>query len=188
MHQLWQMWIGGIAPSELKTIQDYCNTLTLSTASIGNNPKVNEEYRSSQVGWVSRTEEAAKPARDIIWRYIADANRNAFGFNIDYLADMQYTVYNGTTKDKYDWHIDTFWANPTAYDRKLSFVLQLSDPEEYRGGDFLFDPEVPQPNPVDLKKQGTIIVFPSFLRHRVVPVEYGIRKSLVAWAEGPKFR
>ncbi len=36
--------------------------------------------------------------------------------------------------------------------------------------------------------KGRMIFFPSFLIHRVAPVTQGIRRSLVIWVTGPKFR
>jgi PKHD-type hydroxylase len=65
-------------------------------------------------------------------------------------------------------------------------VLQLSDPSEYDGGDLeLFI----APNPtVATRKKGLIYIFPSWVLHRVTPVTRGIRKSLVIWITGPKFK
>jgi PKHD-type hydroxylase len=68
--------------------------------------------------------------------------------------------------------------------RKLSLVCQLSDPSEYEGGELqintgeIFTPE---------KQKGTVILFPSYLLHRVTPVTKGTRRSLVLWIEGPAF-
>jgi PKHD-type hydroxylase len=59
----------------------------------------------------------------------------------------------------------------------------LSDAQEYEGGDFeSFD------NPVGVRTKGTLIVFPSFVHHRVTPVTKGYRQSLAAMLVGPKFR
>jgi PKHD-type hydroxylase len=38
------------------------------------------------------------------------------------------------------------------------------------------------------QKRGRILFFPSFILHKVHPVTKGVRKSIVAWVEGPKFR
>jgi len=38
-----------------------------------------------------------------------------------------------------------------------------------------------------IRKQGTVIVFPSFLKHRVTEVTRGKRYSLVQWLNGPDF-
>ena len=73
--------------------------------------------------------------------------------------------------------------------RKLSMVIQLSDPKDYEGGILEIHANEHYPPPPDeLKRRGTIVVFPSFLRHRVIPVTKGVRYSLVAWIEGPHFR
>ena len=71
-------------------------------------------------------------------------------------------------------------------DRKLSVTVQLSDPSEYEGGGFEFL-ECPNPDESSRKK-GTVLVFPSYLKHRVLPVTKGTRKSLVAWFEGPRWK
>ncbi len=70
--------------------------------------------------------------------------------------------------------------------RKLSMVLQLSDPSEYEGGDLeLFT----SANPIITKKQkGIIHAFPSYVMHRVTPVTKGVRKTLVVWIAGPRFK
>lgn len=69
--------------------------------------------------------------------------------------------------------------------RKLSGVLFLSNPESYEGGNFeMEDFEMP------FKKapQGSIIIFPSYLTHRVTPVLSGERYTAVCWATGPAFK
>ena len=68
--------------------------------------------------------------------------------------------------------------------RKISITIILSDPTQYDGGEFIFK------NGGDAisKNQGTVIVFPSFIRHRVNSVTKGIRYSLVNWFDGPAFK
>jgi PKHD-type hydroxylase len=73
-------------------------------------------------------------------------------------------------------------------DRKLSITIQLSDSDDYEGGNFILDRQYQQPDSKDLRTKGTILVFPSPIKHKVTPVTKGIRKSLVAWVEGPKWR
>ncbi len=84
----------------------------------------------------------------------------------------------------FDWHMD-FGPGEISH-RKLSMTVQLSDDSEYEGGDLEFrinDRVVSAP-----KSQGTVIVFPSFVQHRVTPITKGIRQSIVAWASGTPFR
>ena len=82
--------------------------------------------------------------------------------------------------DHYDIHFDGFTP------RKISLTIQLSDPDNYTGGEL----EIGLPNnPVTAPKEvGTAILFPSWMPHAVKPVTSGIRYSLVAWGHGPTVR
>lgn len=189
MNQFWQYWTGGVDEYLLDAIIERGDTYPAVEAGLGfDGSTPNDQYRSSEIRWIPPGVSENRFIPDLLWYFVRIANRDAFGFHVDHLNDIQYTTYHGSEGGKYDWHSDTFWANPSTYDRKLSVVIQLSEPDEYEGGDFEIDPQHPQPDPVDLRKRGTIIIFPSFLRHRVTPVTSGTRKSLVAWVEGPKFR
>ena len=105
-----------------------------------------------------------------------------------FVRDVQYTKYYGHNKGHYNPHVDTFWANDySAYDRKISITVQLSDSDDYEGGDFSFvDDSSPDRN--HLREKGSVLVFLSPIRHVVKPVTAGERRSLVAWLEGPKWR
>jgi len=152
--------------------------------------RVDLQYRKSEIRWLPIEIQQHFTIVDSLWYYARQANRNLFGFDVDYIQDIQHTTYKADVNGngKYDWHHDTFWAGPNAYDRKISITIQLSDPSEYEGGHFEIDPQYQQPDPELLRQKGTVLVFPSFLRHRVTPVTKGVRKSLVSWVEGPKFR
>jgi len=101
------------------------------------------------------------------------------GFN----EDLQYTRYNGD-KSFYGWHIDSGSLGESP-PRKLTITLQLSDPNEYEGGDFQLHATKLNTLP---KKKGMIVVFPSYSLHQVTPVTQGIRRSLVAWLCGPPLK
>ena len=139
-----------------------------------------ERVRSSRVSWITD-----KRVLNLLYDYVDTANRNAFNVHVYKLAAMQYTEYHANENGHYNWHHDIDWNGNNGLDRKLSITVQLSNPEEYSGGDFDFD-ECQSPPPT-IKTKGTVLVFPSYLRHRVSPVTNGIRKSLVAWFEGPKW-
>jgi PKHD-type hydroxylase len=110
-------------------------------------------------------------------------NFDAFGFNY-----LQYTLYD-KEGSHYDWHKDMFddRRESNCVHRKLSFSLILSDPEDYEGGVFEVAPSGKAEVLTGIKK-GTMIMFPSYIPHRVSPVLSGVRKSLVWWLTGPKFR
>lgn len=142
------------------------------------------KIRKSKVSWISLNTDTA-------WLYDALAyitrqlNGQAFNFDITgFVEDMQYTVYT-SDNDHYGWHMDQV-NNLAIPPRKLSLVLQLSDPSEYEGGDLELMTSL---EPTKIKKEkGFICLFPSWTLHRVTPVTKGIRRTLVVWVAGPKFR
>lgn len=187
--QIISVWSANLRPEFIDAVDQYCENLPVQSAAIGfDGNSINSEYRTSDIRWVNTYDQSAKFITDTIWNYGIDANRNHFGFDISYLRDIQHSTYRSEQNGKYDWHEDVFWLNPTSYHRKLSMVIQLTDPSEYEGGFFEIDPQFGVLDQEAIKKRGTVIIFPSFVRHRVTPVTSGKRKSLVAWIEGPKFR
>tara|TARA_B100001248_G_C27161021_1_gene353478 strand:- start:47 stop:622 length:576 start_codon:yes stop_codon:yes gene_type:complete len=126
------------------------------------------------------------------WHYVMKANRDNFLYDISHIDNetIQYTSYK--KGDFYNWHTDQDISDinePDQYVRKLSFTLQLSNEDEYTGGNLEFadfdDGKVKFTVP---KRRGTIIVFDSRVPHRVCPIESGRRKSLVGWAVGKRWR
>ena len=76
--------------------------------------------------------------------------------------------------------------------RKLSMTICLSDEKDYKGGEFEFQPRFEEnPNHIveckEVRQKGSIVVFPSFIWHRVKPVTEGTRYSLVVWNLGKPF-
>ena len=154
---------------------------------------------------------------DIVWMndpwiykeiqpYVNQANVSAgWNFQWDWSESCQFTKY--TKGQFYDWHCDS-WDQPYTRQidndpshgkiRKLSVTVTLSDPKEYKGGELEFDFRNYEPNMRDEEKhkiqckeilpKGSIIVFPSFLWHRVKPVTKGVRYSLVMWNLGYPFK
>jgi len=120
----------------------------------------------------------------ILRSYITVANKSA---NWNYaLTDIQ-KIQIGRYVDggHYAYHKDTELPNNQKITRKLSAVLFLSDPKDYEGGVFEFQDLEGQ---IDKMTQGSIIVFPSYVKHRVTPVTSGERYTAVAWAVGPAFK
>ena len=77
--------------------------------------------------------------------------------------------------------------------RKLSVTINLNAPGDYEGGNLEFDhgPHSSQERYKELteiKPQGSLVVFPSYVYHRVLPVTKGKRKSLVLWCIGRPFK
>ena len=142
---------------------------------------VNTSKRRSKNFWLPKTDEFIELYK-VFHELIGKCNADFYQFKLTEITEqIQYTVYNAEDQGYYDWHID---MGPGKARRKLSLVCQLSDPSEYEGGELQINTGniiVPE------KEKGTVILFPSYLLHRVTPVTKGTRRSLVLWIEGPAF-
>ena len=106
-------------------------------------------------------------------------------FSAECRAEMQVAEYSAEGGGHYGWHHDVEWNGQGGRDRKLSVTVQLSAPTDYVGGDFDFEEVKTTAN---FRAKGTVLVFPSYLRHAIHPVTAGTRKALVAWFLGPRWR
>ena len=130
--------------------------------------------------------------------FVHQANKNAgWNFQWDHSDLCQFTKYK--LNQYYDWHNDSGEKIPPhGKIRKLSMTCQLTDGSEYSGGELEFDFRQYDPPQRDESKHlikttaifpiGSIIVFPSFVWHRVKPVTKGVRYSLVVWHLGYPFK
>ena len=143
------------------------------------------KHRETEIRWLNPSLE--RELVDILWYYINQANRESFDVDVRYINELQFTSYHGKNKGHYGWHHDVDFKNSKPYHRKLSLTIQLTDPKEYKGGEFQFDTDI-DTLPIEHKNKGTILIFPSFYRHSVSPVTKGTRHSLVTWVEGPHWR
>ena len=150
--------------------------------------KVDHFVRKSKIRWIQPDNSDFKFLFDEIWNIGLSMNNQFFNLDMNLLPAMQFTEYDASYAGEYKLHQDIFWVNQTDRHRKVSLVVQLTDPSEYGGGDLQFE-HVPENPPVDdIRLRGTVIAFPSFVFHKVTPVTRGKRYSLVAWFEGPKFK
>lgn len=176
----WQMFSGELGKNFCENIVSTFKKLPAEEATTFGGQK---DHRRSNVRWISGEHGLRKMMLD----YVIQAN-TAFGIEIHHLiSELQFTEYDGEYRGKYDLHHDIDWNADKPYDRKLSIVVQLTDPSTYEGGDLSFS-EIENPKPADLRNQGTIIVFPSYLQHAVSPVTSGVRHSLVSWVWGPRWK
>jgi PKHD-type hydroxylase len=154
------------------------------------NSYTNDSYRRSIIRFINRSDTRFEFLFDTLWKYAIQVNDTWFGFHISKLDYIQFAEYNETQKSEYKRHHDVFWINnDPGYHRKLSCTVQLSEPSDYTGADLqLHDLCHNHPNTEDIKKQGSILFFPSFLPHSVTPITQGTRYSLAAWFDGPKWR
>jgi len=203
--QDYYWYFTGVIPTRIcdeivKTGESFTKEKGLTGGDIKKNPPSEEELENIE----------KKRKSDIVWLsgywlykelhpYINIANEKAnWNFQWDWSESCQYTEYK--EGQFYDWHCD---SNPTPYDkpddpntngkiRKLSLILSLSEPEEYEGGDVEFgfhdNDGNKQPSICEeVRPRGSLIIFPSFVWHRVKPVTRGIRHSLVCWSLGQPY-
>lgn len=140
------------------------------------------DVRDSKVSWIQPSQES-----EWLFRHMTDVvnnlNQNFFKFDLDGFGEgFQFTKYEAPA-GKYDAHIDKSYGRGI---RKLSVVVQLSDPADYEGGDLCIQTSN-EPQPMQ-KEQGFLVAFPSYTLHGVTPVTKGTRYSLVAWLTGPAFK
>lgn len=147
---------------------------------------IRKNTRDSRVSWIHNTDDTSW-VWDRISNTTSSMNKEFFQFDLSFLEHaMQYTEYDSRYKGFYGPHIDRGYDKLCS--RKLSCVVQLSDPSEYEGGELLLYGNGIKEPLIAPKIKGTIIFFPSFVIHEVTPVTKGNRKSLVTWIHGPRFR
>tara|TARA_R100000664_G_C2732279_1_gene122564 strand:- start:176 stop:808 length:633 start_codon:yes stop_codon:yes gene_type:complete len=152
-----------------------------------------KEIRNSDISWLDE-----KWIYRTIDPFVQDANKSAgWNFQYDFVESTQFTKYK--LNQYYDWHQDSYpgtysEGNKAGKTRKLSLTCNLSDGDEYIGGELEFlnlskrpDKKIQSIKCKEILKKGSIIVFPSFVWHRVTPVTKGTRYSLVAWNCGNPF-
>jgi PKHD-type hydroxylase len=143
------------------------------------------ETRKSTVSWIA-------PNSDTEWIYkkctdlVNNINADFFKFDLNYIETLQFAFYDSKENNFYGKHVDQQVNYKKHMYRKLSFAIQLNDPSEYTGGEFITHlsntPDVAQ------KQLGRGYFFPSFLLHEVTPVTSGSRYSLVGWVNGPYWK
>ena len=167
--------------------------------------------RNSENAWINTNHWIA----GFLWHYVNKANRENFLYDLTNIdgENLQYTKYS--EGQFYNWHNDAginnyykpqyvansgnsnddsdnlqvtdFLKTSCELVRKLSFTLQLSDPDEYEGGNVQLIDEAGR-SYIAPRQRGTIILFDSRTQHRVIKVKKGVRKSIVGWVLGPRWR
>ena len=186
--------------------QIFDNHLEDSRVGQGNYGTVDKEKRNAKNAWIPTTHWVA----GYLWHYVQRANRENFLYdltNIDGEA-LQYTVYG--EGQYYGWHndagIDTLYKPMRVGNRgdqqemlsdfinennqkvrKLSFSLLLSDPDTYEGGNLQIMNEAGKSYYAP-RQRGVIVLFDSRSQHRVKKITKGVRKSIVGWVVGPRWR
>ncbi|MFC0686890.1 2OG-Fe(II) oxygenase [Novosphingobium clariflavum] len=186
MKNVWEVWPKALSEAECDAIVNRAAHYAPQDATVGFAADLRSDHiqRSATIRWFDAGRE-----KDIVSRimsFVHSSNRSNFGADIVAPFELQFTEYHATNKGHYDWHQDVWLESNRPFARKLSVVVQLSAPGDYDGGQFeFFGIQNPGPTFAD---RGSLLIFPSFLQHRVLSVSQGSRKSLVTWIEGPNWR
>ena len=178
----WGLYAGDLPQVDCWELIRQYDKLPSEKATIFAGEEATDGIRSSYVSWVNDEQ-----IQSYLWSKVVEINSTILNIDVHPKCSMQYTQYSSEYNGFYDWHSDVHWIGGAAWDRKVSVVLQLSDGNDYEGGDFEFQ-DAESPDREQMRRQGSILVFPSYLRHRVTPITKGERRSLVAWFEGPRWR
>ena len=177
-------WEDAFTEQELDWLQQKAKEATQKAqVGGGNGGEVNDNVRRSELNWLQKDLECVWVFEKLA-HVASSLNADYFGFDLTGLGEaLQLTNYDESRQGTYKWHQDFGSAGVS---RKLSMVLQLSDPSEYEGGELQI---LTSGQPVGMqKKRGLITVFPAWTLHQVTPVVKGTRQTLVTWVSGPSFK
>jgi PKHD-type hydroxylase len=195
--QQWYWFKEGLTKEEVSKIIKLASELPVERATTigsdgeaieGNDP---EGVRSSMVKWVPQN-------RDWDWLYkrligfAEEANNNLWQFDLHSAPEqIQYTEYYAHENGHYDWHQD-IGPGELPSRRKVSITIQLSDSDEYEGGELQITSGGDTSNDWGAttcpRGRGVAVLFPSYMMHRVSPVTKGTRRSLVLWVGGSHYK
>jgi PKHD-type hydroxylase len=177
----YAFWNNAFSKEECQTIINIAKDKGLIKGTTFNHDK-KKDIRDSKISWLYPID-----GMDWVFRRVTDMtlnlNERFFKFDLFGLNEgFQFTNYEAPS-GKYGKHVDRAMNIPV---RKLSISIQLTNPEEYEGGELkLYEGE--EETVMD-KTQGTLIIFPSYVLHEVMPVTKGTRNSLVTWVTGKQFK
>jgi PKHD-type hydroxylase len=195
-HVLYRVWPRELPAELCRLIVGLGNRLTAVKATLvderaPDGQRLDEGVRRTDVGFWDETHWI----NGLLAHYAALANRETWGLDIALTPGVQYAIYTETSF--FDWHIDEL-AQPygplaptrwVGLNRKLSVIVNLTDPQAYEGGDVQLRDRLGNPLTIDgAREQGTVLVFLANVAHSVTPVTAGVRNSLVGWCLGPSLR
>lgn len=194
MKHTYMLYEGAVPPEICRTIIDRFdeNNFSSGVVGFGQNGRIDTKIRNAETQWAPKFD----LVECILTRFIIRANEEAL-WNFDITEPEQVQIGRYKENQFYGTHIDCYVKGseiiatgqgggviiPMLTQRKISASLLLNNESEYEGGDLIILDEV-----VKVKKQGTIIVFPSFMAHQVTLVTQGVRYSAVCWMGGPKWK
>ena len=126
-------WDGAFTEEQLDWLQQKAKEATQQAqVDKKNKYEVNDSIRRSELNWLSKDAECAW-VFEILGNVASSINSEYFGFDLTGFGEsIQLTNYHESKQGEYKWHQDFISLGVS---RKLSIVVQLSDPNEYEGGE-----------------------------------------------------
>jgi PKHD-type hydroxylase len=195
-HVLYRVWPKELPAELCSLIVDLGGRLTAVKATLVDDgapdgQRIDEHVRRTDVGFWDETHWI----NGLLEHYVSLANRETWNLDVSLVAGVQYAIY--TEASFFQWHTDEL-AQPygplaparwIGLNRKLSVIVNLTDPAAYEGGDVQLHDRLGNPIAIDgIRERGTVLVFPSNVAHSVTPVTSGVRNSLTGWCLGPPLR
>jgi len=185
--QQYYWFQNGFTKEELDKIEKEVETIPLEPATIfsSTDEESSNQIRSSSVRWIPQNDQwewvYAK-----LRNYIKEANDTLWNFDLVSMPEqIQYTEYYADSKGHYGWHQDI--GPGIGAHRKVSITVQLSDADDYEGGEleFMYGSNSTVTAP---RGAGVVVIFPSYMMHQVSEVTKGTRKSFVLWVGGEHYK
>mgnify|MGYP001477661312 FL=1 len=199
-------WVDNfLTDDEIEKIKKHARTLITQNAKVGGRETEKKEFaldyhikdpnkgfvprsRITDIKWISLTDNTRWLFKKIIDKII-DVNSKNFDLQLKFVEDLQFSEYTEEKRGFYTKHRDC--GSKKSLDnyvdiRKLSFTIQLTDENEYEGGELIF--YIDEKEKKAPKSKGTIVFFESDILHEVTSVTKGVRHSLVSWVQGPNLR
>ena len=183
----------GLSKSEVDKVLALASELPEAERATTIGSKDGGSTRSSMIKWIPNDNSTWDWLYTRMMNMSVEANSALWKFDLrTALEGIQYTEYYASENGHYDWHQD-IGTGKLPSKRKVSITIQLSESEEYDGGQLQLctgsngsgqlDNNITCP-----RGKGVTVLFPSYMMHRVSPVTKGVRKSLVLWVGGGHYR
>ena len=189
-HSFWYMHLNGVIDEKLLyTVEEFVEDKELFDAIAQGNQYSSDggKIRTTKMVWLTckNFENDLRSVYEYICELVRSVNNDLWGYNIIGWEPLQYLKYLAEEKGRFDWHIDIPARRMKGNQRKVSFMIGLSDVSEYEGGDIQLRLGASDKS-IKLGR-GEILIIPSFIVHRVTTVTKGERRVITGLGSGPNF-